>query len=362
MGELEPTLISFLQTLEKATLERALKHRKLQEFWRNSFQSYMGRMKFPKHIDDHPRRYFHLHAMRYILQKTNPQIVWNLCVGNSKPTIPVLEKFIEVSQTTTKTCYWINIDFVPELKQYNEKVIKNQFKFFKNDSFGSLSVLEGEKIKILNITGSLEDFFELYIQTLGKVQNIQQDLFCLDGIANVSIEPEDWLDWWKTVINMIVINFKAWYFTWLLPASLNVKFDFYYNVVLQKHQIPLNWIELLVLENQWIGDDYTIWKQVTFTKFNQKALFELTSTQMDDKKDVLCRFFTDESKRFMVYQALYITEESLRKITNKQALGYIGHKEIDSILFNSTNDLYLNNGQNFVKSIPYMGFQEKIKK
>ena len=59
---------------------------------------------------------------------------------------------------------------------------------------------------------------------------------------------------------------------------------------------------------------------------------------------------------------MYITEESLRKITNKQALGYIGHKEIDSILFNSTNDLYLNNGQNFVKSIPYMGFQEKIKK
>ena len=269
MEEIEQALKSFLQALENATYERALKNQELQKFWRYSFQSFMGKMKFPKNIDQHPRRYFHLHTMIYILQKTKPSIVWNLCVGNSKPTMPVLEKFVDLSQTSNEKCFWINIDFVPEFKLYNEKVIKKQFKLSKNMSFGNLSVLESEKVKIFNITGSLEDFFELYEQYFPKKQNLIQNIFCLDGITNVSIEPDSWLNWWKTVMDMIMVNFRAWYFTWLLPASLNVKFDFYYNVVLQKHHIPLNSIELLVLENQPIREDQTIWKQALFREFDQ---------------------------------------------------------------------------------------------
>lgn len=362
MEEVEQTLMKFLQTLEKATSERALKHQELQKFWQNSFQSYMGKMKFPKKIDQHPRRYFHLHAMMYVLQKTNPRIVWNLCVGNSKPTIPVLEKFVELSQTATKTCYWINIDIVPELKQYNEKVIIKQFQLIKNTKFEDISLVEGKNVKVFNITGSLEEFFELYGKKLRLNQEVTQVLFCLDGISNASIDPSYLLKWWNSIMVLIAVNFKAWYFTWLHPDSLIRKFDFYYNVVLQKHHIPLKWLELLVLANNHISseDKQVNWEQIIFTEFDQKALDELTTTQIDYKRNFMCRFYTDNTKRLIVYQALYITEETLRKMIDAHVIEYIGHKEIDSMLFGPTDDLYNNDSQNFIKSIPYLGFQKEV--
>ena len=360
MISFETTLIQFLQELEQRAKNRLETDREVIKFWQDSFHQYIAKMKLPKEINDNPRRYFHLHAMNYVLRTCSPTIVWNLCVGNIKTSIPVLEQFLEVASQKQTSCYIINIDFVPELKSFNTKFLSNYFPASKRKQVDSLEYLENKNIKIFTITGALEDYFELFTNYF-KVDTHDQVILCLDGISNVAVKPDNWLGWWNKVNEILKNHFIGWYFTWLEPDSLSRKFDFYYNVVLIKQKIPLHWLEitkldLLTTSNDQLSCTTTL---MAFAKLEPEILTKVLTDQDISHMNLLFRFFTDESKTVLVYQALYLQESNLEKLVHKEGTNYIGHKEIDKVLFDLSDDFYTNKEQNFVKSIPFMVLQRK---
>ena len=362
MESFESNLSNFLTILEQLSDQKSQSNRDLLSFWRDSFFQYISKMKRPKHIDKHPRRFFHLHAMNYVLEKTKPILVWNLCVGNSKTSVPVLEKFIELAKQKQSIFYWINIDFIPELKIFNQSFLKDYFSSALIKKLGPFEYIEYKNIKIFNITGYLEDFFK-QSSILSSVREFpSQILLCLDGISNIAIEPANWLEWWNHLTSILMKYFSGWYFTLLYPSTLQEKFDFYYNVVLLKHHIPLQWIEtsLVDITTDTKGKLHFSSEPLGFTKFSATTIDEFLSVYPISNSNIIFRFFSNESKSLLVYQALYLTEESLRLLVNKSVTTFIGHKEIDELLFEITNDFYDNKDQNFVKSIPYIGFNENL--
>lgn len=356
----EAMLLKFIHQLEQASSERTSQNTELLKFWQDSFQQYLGKMKRPKNIDRYPRRFFHLHAIRYALQRSHPDIVWNLCVGNVKTSMPIIERFIELNQSNEKTTYWVNIDFVPEIQQFNNTYLVKNLSGSKKHILDSISYLQIKNIKFYNCIGSLEDFFGLFNENFSQIKELKQTFICLDGISNVNISPLDWLNWWKTILELLNANFNCWYITWLHPSSLVKKFEFYYNVVLLKQHIPIYWIETLILEFRE-DKDHVLEIGVTkheFSKFDSSSLDSITHERNLISKDIIFRFYANEEKSLLVYQALYLTEESICLFINKKGKEYLGHKEIDKLLFDVTNELYMNKDQNFVKTIPYLAFKD----
>ncbi len=356
----ETILLKFITRLERASSERSTKTAELLRFWQDSFQLYLGKMKQPKNIDRYPRRYFHLHALRYAIQQSNPDIVWNLCVGNVKTSMPIIERFIKMNQTNERTTYWVNIDFVPEIQRFNNTYLEKNLIGANKQNIDSIVFFQYKEIKFFNCIGSLEDFFELFDKSFSQINDLKQTFFCLDGISNVNISPLDWLNWWRSILHLLNNSFSCWYITWLHPSSLVKKFEFYYNVVLLKQHIPMYWIETTILKFQENTNHILeiVVIENEFTKFDVRTLEKINTEQNLISKDLIFRFYANKEKSLLVYQALYLTEESIRLFINKKGKEYLGHKEIDKLLFHITNELYLKKEQNFVKTIPYLAFND----
>lgn len=361
MNPLESNLAHFLEALEQAGTTRYKQHSEIVKFWQDSFNQYIGKMKRPKDITSNPRRFFHLHAMRYVLEQSNPNIVWNLCVGNVKTNIPVLERFIELSKEKKSKTYWINIDFVSELKFFNEKALVKYLSTPKKNFFRTIDCIEYDNTVIFNITGYVEDFFDFFNNNKYNFSPLRQTLLCLDGISNVTVQPADWSSWWMSVKKTLATNFTSWYFTFLHPNSLVKKFDFYYNVVLLKHKIPVKWLDTSILDFKLDKENNLSFttKSSTFYELQENILSKIIAADELTTTDLLFRFFSDEKQTTLVYQALYITEPTLHLLSNVSLIEYVGHKEIDKLIFDLPDDFYESSDKNFVKSIPYIGLKDQ---
>jgi hypothetical protein len=199
MKDFETLLFPFFAHLEMEAQTFAKENNELVRFWQDGFDRYISKMKAPKNIHSHPRRYFHLHTMMYLLNQCNSDIVWHLCPGNIKIISPVLDLFFENAQNKNHLTYWINIDIVPEIKSFNESILLKQYRGSTLEKLGSISYINYKNTKIFNVTGSLEVFFTFFSKIFKALRSTSHSLICLDGLTNVSISPPDWFNWWEIV-------------------------------------------------------------------------------------------------------------------------------------------------------------------
>ena len=357
----EEALDNFLLSLTQSVSQGSPLKNSTVKFWEDSFTSYIGKMRIPKHIHKNPRRYFHLHAMKYVIDQTQPQVIWNMCVGNIKISMPILETIFEQAEQSSTPIYVINIDIVTAIVQFNANFIK---KHLKNSALIQLkknSFIKYRNTSIFNILGSVEDFFTLFQDFSNEFPSIKQVFLCLDGLSNAVIGPTQWLHWWQNVQNILNSCFVGWYFTWLQPSTLERKFNFYFDVVLQKHHIPINWVEIIRLELEETKSKslQLIINQLDFSELETDSLRNILTPTEILSTNLLFRFYSTESKELLVYQALYLTEETITKIVKQKEQIHIGHKDLDQILFTLNEDFYDNKEQNFVKSIPVLNINKK---
>ena len=354
----------FAMQMHESAMKFSVNYPEVLKFWQDGFLRYISKMKEPKNIKHNPRRYFHLHAIRYILRNCNPSIVWNLCPGNLRTILPVLQEFIDNAANSTRKIFWINIDLVPEIKILNDEIIKEKWTNAKITSDNLLQCIQINNVCVMNLIGTIEDFFPFYEKHILSAQFQDQVLICLDGIANAIIQPEHWISWWNDLKELLSNNFKGWYLTWLNSGTLDTKFEFYYKVALKKHKHPLNYIEsTTVLLSK---DDSSGIK----AELQEKGLHPLSKDFMSKYKldnfnqigNFIFRFFTSREKTELVYQTFYLNESGLKTLAllqNDNLNQFVGHREVDTVLFSFSTEIYDGKEENFVKSIPYLGIQRK---
>lgn len=356
----EATLDKFLQNLATLAIEKINSKNSTVTFWEESFTHYIGKMRIPKKIDKNPRRYFHLHAMKYVIDQTKPAVIWNICVGNIKTSMPVLEHIVELSEQASNVMYLINIDIVPAIVKYNNSFLRNHLKFAQFSQLENNNFIKYKNTKIFNCIGSVEDFLDIFAQYF-DYHPLKHVFLCLDGLSNVVLEPDKWFHWWTGIQDTLEKYFIAWYLTWLQPSTLLRKFSFYYDVVLQKHNIPINWIEIEKLG--FVVESGSIMLQgvelLLFEELSDKSLQKVMTEQDLPRSDLLFKFYSDKSKTLLIYQALYLTENMLVNLYKHIGNTIVGHKNIDSLIFDASKVHYDAKEDNFVKSIPVIGFKKE---
>lgn len=360
--ELKQLFLSFFSKLQVKGSQYSSDFPEVLKFWQDGFTKYISKMKEPKNINQNSRRYFHLHALQFLLKKCNPSIIWNLCPGNLRTIFPVIQKFIDQIESNRNIRYWINIDVVPEIIEFNNKMLKGKWPDAQIINENGFQFIKINNLFIINLLGTVEDFFSIYSQFKESFSHFAQTLFCLDGIANVCISPYQWISWWNKFKYSLSDNLKGWYFTWLNASTLDTKFEFYYNVAFIKHKHPLNWV---VATQVQFNRDNSNNVQEKFQEIGSKNLTidyfkQISLNNKEIEPNYIFRFYKSKDLSQLVFQAFYLHENGLKDlslINNNNIKQFIGHREVETLLFDISTEKYDGKETNFVKSIPYLGYR-----
>ncbi|MHA2364346.1 MAG: hypothetical protein ACXAC7_10345 [Candidatus Hodarchaeales archaeon] len=352
------------------------KNPKVLQFWQDSYNHYIKKIKIPVFpAIKNPRRNFHLSAVNYLLKKIQPEIIWNLCVGNIRTLLPIIELYIEES-ALERAIVWINIDLLSELQDFNTEILENRWKTLRIKR-GSLSaIIHHKRMTVLNLRGTVENFAQLFNQHDMIALSSQQLLICVDGFPNVIKDPSTYLKWWNNFREILSSSFQGWYFTWLNAQSLEAKFEFYYHVAHKKHAHPLYWVEATPMK---IKNTPSKSSNLTITRFednkictNNTLKFPLTATSyqiiqnkmIDKTVGWIFRFFTSSDLSELVYQATYIIPSILDIFTeivsslHPLPIQLVNYNDIDALLFINETKIQTRGQEGFVKTLPVLAFQE----
>jgi len=327
-------------------------------------------MKLPSVSNSkNPRRHFHLSAVQYLLNQCQPQIVWNLCPGNIRTLLPALENWIR-NTPSTRPLLWINIDLLPELQSFNTQVLEQHWGVQKT-TWGKIShIIPYQQLKIINFQGTFETFPQLFQSIQLDQLSSQQIFICVDGFSNAVKSPHSFFSWWKEFQTFLASFFQGWYFTWLNALTLDTKFAFYYQVTVQKHRQPIQWVEATGLESTDILERKGV---ANFRINSQTIVLPLITTTFQkiqhqspaNTMGWIFRFFKDPNLQELVYQATYLDPAMFKELntleTNfpSQQIQYSDYESIDALLFpNENNDRSPKFNVGFVKSLPNLAFKE----
>ena len=335
----------------------------LFRFWQDSFTRYLKKMKLPEFPSPkHPRRYFHLTAVDFLLYKSKANIIWNLCPGNIKTLLPAIDRWI-TRKNTQDPLLWINIDILPELQRFNTDILEKYWKIKPITLHDHMHAVEYKQSLIVNLQGSIEDFPVIYNDLELKTLHEQQILLCVDGFPNAIIPPAKILVYWNSFQKFIISNFQGWYFTWLNAESLETKFTFYFDVVLEKHGHPIFWLEVTPLKYMVPNNNLEIYHEfVVALPLAATTFSEIQQQSSGETAGWIFRFFTDSAQTNLVYQAMYVNPEALKVLINIEDFSdkYIvsSYQDIDRLLFPLHDNASEIKQSGFTKTLPVLAIKQ----